>query len=101
MMVIRPIGLRVNQLRKEGPIMERIFFNDNELQVFGPKGDLWLEIEDPEQFSSKDLKMLCKYEPTKEEKPLRITIENASVWKEKLMKIRNSHKTKQWSEWSL
>ncbi len=81
--------------------MERIFIQNGEIQVFGPEGDLWLEIEEPEQFTSKDLKMLCNYEPTNEEKPLRITMDMAYLWKTKLEKIRKSQKPEPNAGWDL
>lgn len=65
--------------------MEDIFVNrDGSGYIFGPKNDLWFNIEDINLLTVTELESLALITPNMAETPIIINLDNISEWRKKI-----------------
>ena len=71
--------------------MERIFVTNNgQMNVFGPKGELWYDVVDLDLLTESEIKLATENMPPKGMKPFTIDIETVHEWRKMINKIKKN-----------
>ena len=71
--------------------MERIFVNtDGQMNVFGPKGELWYDVSDLDLLTESEIKLATEYMPPKGMKPFTIDTETVDAWRKMIRKMKKN-----------
>jgi hypothetical protein len=72
-------------------IMERVFVDtDGQMNVFGPKGELWYDVSDLDLLTESEIKLATEHMPPTGMKPFTIDTETVDDWRKMIRKMNKN-----------